>query len=54
MSLEDFLLISLTDLFTSPIIEARSGDTLQILVHNDLEDEQTSLHWHGLHMRGIF
>ncbi|OKL58237.1 hypothetical protein UA08_06387 [Talaromyces atroroseus] len=38
--------------FPGPTIEARSGDTLQILVRNDLEDEEISLHWHGLYMRG--
>uniref|UniRef100_A0A093UW26 Iron transport multicopper oxidase FET3 n=1 Tax=Talaromyces marneffei PM1 TaxID=1077442 RepID=A0A093UW26_TALMA len=42
----------INDVFPGPLIEARSGDTLQILVHNDLEDEQLSLHWHGLNMRG--
>ncbi|EED18309.1 laccase, putative [Talaromyces stipitatus ATCC 10500] len=42
----------INDMFPGPSIEARSGDTLQILVHNNLEDEQISLHWHGLNMRG--
>jgi FtsP/CotA-like multicopper oxidase with cupredoxin domain len=41
------------DLFPGPTIEARPGDTLEIEVFNFL-DEGVSLHWHGLHMRGIY
>ena len=42
-----------TDQFPGPTIEARSGDTLEIEVFNFAEEEVT-LHWHGLHMRGSY
>ncbi|KAF2675303.1 hypothetical protein BT63DRAFT_365564 [Microthyrium microscopicum] len=34
--------------FPGPLIEANWGDTIQVTVHNNLTDEGTSLHWHGL------
>ncbi|KAF5720936.1 putative multicopper oxidase [Fusarium globosum] len=37
--------------FPGPLIEARSGDRIVIHVHNGLQDEDLSLHWHGLRMR---
>lgn len=41
------------DQFPGPTIEARSGDRLEILVSNYLEEEEVvAIHWHGLHMRG--
>ncbi|KAH8805453.1 iron transport multicopper oxidase fet3 [Xylogone sp. PMI_703] len=46
---KDIFLIN--DQFPGPTIEARSGDTLEIEVFNSAEEE-VSLHWHGLHMRG--
>ncbi|KAF5603210.1 L-ascorbate oxidase [Fusarium pseudocircinatum] len=39
------------DEFPGPLIEARSGDRLVIHVHNGLQDEGVSLHWHGLRMK---
>jgi FtsP/CotA-like multicopper oxidase with cupredoxin domain len=36
------------DEFPGPTIEARSGDELTVHVHNFLEDESISIHWHGL------
>ncbi|KAF7548032.1 hypothetical protein G7Z17_g7319 [Cylindrodendrum hubeiense] len=33
--------------FPGPTIEANWGDIIQVTVHNALEDEGTSLHWHG-------
>ncbi|KAF9770267.1 hypothetical protein IL306_012217 [Fusarium sp. DS 682] len=39
------------DEFPGPLIEARSGDRLVIEIHNGLQDEGISLHWHGLRMR---
>lgn len=33
--------------FPGPTIEANWGDTIQVTVHNDVEDEGVSLHWHG-------
>ncbi|ORX37171.1 multicopper oxidase-domain-containing protein [Kockovaella imperatae] len=38
---------TINGLFPGPLIEARSGDWLEVNVHNGL-DEETSLHWHGL------
>jgi FtsP/CotA-like multicopper oxidase with cupredoxin domain len=47
------LLIALVDVFPGPTIEARSEDILEIVVSNQLEDEEDfTIHWHGLHMRG--
>ncbi|KAF1981647.1 multicopper oxidase [Aulographum hederae CBS 113979] len=34
--------------FPGPLIEANWGDMIEIKVTNDLPDEGTSLHWHGL------
>ncbi|KAI6760888.1 hypothetical protein HG530_009748 [Fusarium avenaceum] len=34
--------------FPAPLIEANWGDTVQVTVHNDLDDEGVSLHWHGI------
>nr|RBQ98609.1 hypothetical protein FVER53263_12301 [Fusarium verticillioides] len=39
------------DEFPGPLIEARSGDRVVIHVHNGLQDESVSLHWHGLRMK---
>ncbi|KAK4574545.1 hypothetical protein LTR86_001386 [Recurvomyces mirabilis] len=38
--------------FPGPTIEARSGDRIVVRVKNELVDEELSLHWHGLSMRG--
>ncbi|OAA57414.1 iron transport multicopper oxidase fet3 [Niveomyces insectorum RCEF 264] len=38
--------------FPGPTIEARSGDTVVVEVTNSMK-EAVSLHWHGLHMRGV-
>ncbi|KAJ5883361.1 multicopper oxidase-domain-containing protein [Penicillium subrubescens] len=40
----------INDLFPSPTIEARSGDTLLITVTNAVEEESIALHWHGIHV----
>ena len=37
--------------FPGPALDANCGDTLQITVHNNL-DEGTSFHWHGLFQHG--
>lgn len=42
----------MVDQFPGPTIEARSGDILTVEVFN-FAGEEVSLHWHGLHMRGI-
>ncbi len=42
-----------TDQFPGPTIEARSNDVLEIEVFN-FADEEVSLHWHGLHMKGDY
>jgi len=34
--------------FPGPLIEANWGDWISVTLHNDLDDEGTSLHWHGL------
>lgn len=35
-----------------PVVEANEGDTIRVTVHNNLEDESTSLHWHGMQQNG--
>lgn len=41
------------DEFPGPTIQARSGDILVIEVTNSLSnDEELSIHWHGMHMKG--
>ncbi|KAF6835420.1 multicopper oxidase [Colletotrichum plurivorum] len=37
--------------FPGPTIEADWGDFVQIHVHNQLQDNGTSIHWHGMHQR---
>jgi FtsP/CotA-like multicopper oxidase with cupredoxin domain len=39
--------------FPGPTVEARSGDTIEIEVTNDLKDEGVAVHFHGLFMRGF-
>lgn len=34
--------------FPGPTIEANWGDTIVVNVHNNMDNEGTSLHWHGL------
>ncbi|KAK1996878.1 multicopper oxidase [Colletotrichum falcatum] len=63
----DFTLSNLTDIapdgvhkpamlinnqFPGPAIQADWGDTVQIHVHNQLQNNGTSFHWHGMHLRG--
>ncbi|KAK1986185.1 multicopper oxidase [Colletotrichum cereale] len=38
--------------FPGPTIEADWGDFVQIHVHNQLQNNGTSFHWHGMHLRG--
>ncbi|MGW2090588.1 multicopper oxidase family protein [Promicromonospora sukumoe] len=35
--------------YLAPTIRARRGETVEIAVHNGL-DQETSLHWHGMHL----
>ncbi|KAL9569834.1 hypothetical protein ACKAV7_005897 [Fusarium commune] len=39
--------------FPAPLIEANWGDTIQVTVHNDMDDEGVSLHWHGILQKGM-
>ncbi|KAF2721326.1 multicopper oxidase [Polychaeton citri CBS 116435] len=34
--------------FPGPTIEANWGDWIEVVVHNNIPDEGTSMHWHGL------
>lgn len=34
-----------------PLIEANVGDTVRVLVHNELGNMSTSIHWHGIDQR---
>jgi iron transport multicopper oxidase len=35
-----------------PVIECDVGDTLSVTVHNNLPDQSTSLHFHGMWQKG--
>ena len=35
-----------------PQIDIDLGDTLVVNVYNGLPDQQTSIHWHGIHQNG--
>lgn len=41
------------DVFPGPNVECRSGDRLTIEVENGLDNEELSIHWHGLSMNGF-
>jgi FtsP/CotA-like multicopper oxidase with cupredoxin domain len=45
-------LLTIVGQYPGPTLEARSGDILEIEVFN-FSEEEISLHWHGLYMRGI-
>lgn len=34
-----------------PLIEANTGDTIRVVVHNKMVGESTTIHWHGLDQR---
>ncbi|KAI0178702.1 putative multicopper oxidase [Hypoxylon sp. FL1284] len=38
--------------FPGPLIECNWGDSLEITVRNNISDEGTSIHWHGLLQKG--
>lgn len=38
--------------FPGPTLEARSGDTISVLVENGLEEDGIAIHFHGLYLRG--
>jgi iron transport multicopper oxidase len=35
-----------------PVIECDVGDTVSVTVHNNLPDQETSLHFHGMWQKG--
>ncbi|KAM5348887.1 hypothetical protein ACJ41O_008710 [Fusarium nematophilum] len=39
--------------FPGPTIEANWGDTIQVTVTNEIEDEGLALHWHGFQQKGM-
>ena len=39
--------------FIAPLLEFEDGDEAVIHVHNQLKDQDTSLHWHGLLLPGL-
>ncbi|KAM7190132.1 Multicopper oxidase domain containing protein [Naviculisporaceae sp. PSN 640] len=34
-----------------PLIEANTGDLIRVVVHNNLPEESTAIHWHGIDQR---
>ncbi|MDS7925610.1 copper resistance system multicopper oxidase [Acinetobacter sp. V115_6] len=45
--------ITVNGKFTAPILEFEEGDEAVIHVHNQLKNQDTSLHWHGLLLPGL-
>jgi FtsP/CotA-like multicopper oxidase with cupredoxin domain len=44
--------ITVNDQFPGPLIEVNEGDNVVLTVHNELMLEQTTVHFHGLTMKG--
>jgi hypothetical protein len=38
--------------YPGPVIRASWGDKVQVTLHNDLSDNGTSIHWHGVRQLG--
>ncbi|MDC5467108.1 copper resistance system multicopper oxidase [Acinetobacter baumannii] len=45
--------ITVNGKFTAPLLEFKEGDEAVIHVHNQLKNQDTSLHWHGLLLPGL-
>ncbi|ETQ99090.1 TPA: copper resistance system multicopper oxidase [Acinetobacter baumannii] len=45
--------ITVNGKFTAPFLEFEEGDEAVIHVHNQLKNQDTSLHWHGLLLPGL-
>ncbi|MEB6481338.1 multicopper oxidase domain-containing protein [Acinetobacter vivianii] len=45
--------ITVNGKFIAPLLEFEEGDEAVIRVHNQLKDQDTSLHWHGLLLPGL-
>ncbi|MDH2541770.1 copper resistance system multicopper oxidase [Acinetobacter baumannii] len=45
--------ITVNGKFTAPLLEFEEGDEAVIRVHNQLKNQDTSLHWHGLLLPGL-
>jgi FtsP/CotA-like multicopper oxidase with cupredoxin domain len=44
--------ITINGQFPGPLIEANWGDWIEVKVTNQLTDEGTSIHWHGILQKG--
>lgn len=44
--------VSVNGLWPGPTVRATLGDTIRITATNNLVNETTSLHWHGIHQYG--
>lgn len=45
--------ISVNGQFTAPLLEFEEGDEAVIHVHNQLQNRDSSIHWHGLLLPGL-
>ncbi|MDV7598723.1 copper resistance system multicopper oxidase [Acinetobacter baumannii] len=45
--------ITVNGKFTAPLLEFEEGDEAVIRVHNQLKNQDTSLHWHGVLLPGL-
>jgi FtsP/CotA-like multicopper oxidase with cupredoxin domain len=41
-------MILINNQFPGPLIEANSGDTIVVIVNNNMANWSTSIHWHGI------
>jgi FtsP/CotA-like multicopper oxidase with cupredoxin domain len=42
--------IAINGTIPGPVLEFTEGDTAEIMLHNNLKNEETSFHWHGVHL----
>lgn len=42
--------IAINGTIPGPVLEFTEGDTAEIMLHNRLKNEETSFHWHGVHL----
>jgi FtsP/CotA-like multicopper oxidase with cupredoxin domain len=41
-------MILVNNQFPGPLIEANSGDTIRVIVNNQMANWSTAVHWHGI------
>jgi FtsP/CotA-like multicopper oxidase with cupredoxin domain len=44
-------MILINNQFPGPLIEANSGDTIRVIVSNQMSNWSTTIHWHGMDLK---